>query len=161
MKGKQFLCLLTIVSLIFSSCSKDNDNDYRDKYEGIYATDIIGLLILSYDDIFVPIKYNQNIVVNKHGVNQLLFVIGGEIITVIVDEEGNFTIPPESGPVELPLADDVLVTMDNMTIAASGTITSKTLHITETWSGDGILEIYGKKEPSEVSATIVYNGTKK
>jgi len=160
MKVKQFLCLLAIVPLIFSSCKKD-DKDYRDKFEGTYETDVvgsvnlvdIGLIIMSIDD-------QIDIDVSKFGTAQLMLIIGGRIEFITVDEQGNFSIPPESGKIEDtdPETGDTLT--GNLTITVTGTITNKTLYIKEAYSGDAVLEIAGVKIPSKITGTVIYYGKK-
>jgi hypothetical protein len=161
MKIKQLLCLLATMPLIFSSCKKDDDKDDIDKYVGIYETEIVGLLILPDADFFVPLKDNQNIGVQKLRGNQLMCMGGIFLDDVSVDKEGNFTLPTESGPPVLELADGVSISQMNVKITTTGTITSKNLYITQTWSGSGRLDIYGDKIDTEISTTIAYNGTKK
>jgi len=160
MKVKQFLCLLAIMSFIFSSCKK-NDGDYRDKFEGTYETDVVGSVnlvdvgwnILSIDD-------NIDIVVSKFGTVQLMLIIGGEIEFVTVDEQGNFSIPPESGKIEDTDPDTGITLTLNLTITVTGNITNKTLYIKEAYSGDALIELEGEKILSKLTGAIVYNGKK-
>ena len=162
MKAKQLLCLLAIVPLAFSSCKKD-DKDYRDKFEGTYATDVVGSISLPDIGWYIPVDDKDDIVVNKlgQGFNQIMLIVGGGVITATVDEQGNFTIPTESGThTEIDPETGMRLTM-NLTITKTGFITNKFLYIKETWSGNALLEGNGEKYPSPVSGTIAYNGTKK
>ena len=163
MKVKQFLCLLAFVSLIFSSCKKNEDKDFRDKFEGTYETDIIGLLSFVDVEITIPMVEagtKENIVVHKLGVNQLMILYEGGYMTVTVDEQGDFSIPPEPYSQTLTFPDGLQITM-NFTVSITGTITNKTLYIKETWSGDAVIEIGIEKTPSKLTGTLVFNGKKK
>ena len=162
MKIKQLLCLLAILPFIFSSCKKD-EKDYRDKFEGTYATDVVGSIRLPGIDLYIPVDDKDDIVVNKLGqqFNQIMLIVGGGVMTVTVDEQGNFTIPTESGTyTDIDPETGMRLTM-NLTVKKTGFITNKFLYIKETWSGDALLEGNGEKYPSSVSGTIAYNGTKK
>jgi len=158
MKIKQLLYLLALAVFIFSSCKKD-DKDYRDKFEGIYETDVVGLITL-IDAMDLPVRYSESIAVNKIGNTQLMFTIGSGIMTATVNEQGDFTFPDESGYQTLTYYDGLRITM-TFTVSIAGTITNKMLYMKETYSGNAIIEIDGEVIPTKLSGIIVYNGTKK
>ena len=158
-KIKQFLYLLALVSLIFSSCKKDDDKDYRDKFEGTYETDVVGS-ITDNIFIFIPVNYKEDINVDKVGAVQLMLVIGGEIVLVNVDEHGDFSVPPESGQMVNTDPEIGMTQTINLTVTVTGTITNKTLYIKETYSGNVFTEIGGEKYNSILTGAVVYNGKK-
>jgi len=160
MKSKQFLCLLAIVPFIFFSCGKE-ESDYRDGYEGTYATNVTGSINLIDANVLLPVDVDANIVVEKSGSGQLKLTLEGESRFVAVDKDGNITIPTESdSQTQENPETGARVTM-NLTSSGFGSITSKTLYIKETFWGDATLEINGEVEYSNVSGSIVYNGKKK
>ena len=160
MKVKQFLCLLAIVPFIFFSCGKE-DSDYRDGYEGTYATNITGSLTIVNTGVSFPIDAYDDIVVKKLGSKELKFTNAGESMIVTVDKEGNFTVPAESASqTQTDPETGAQVTM-NLTGSGFGSITNKTLYIKETYWGSAVLEVNGEVDYSTVSGTIVYNGNKK
>ena len=162
MKLKQFLYLLAVVPFIFSSCKKDDD--YRDKFEGTYDTEKVGFeAFVVNDEVYsTPVKDNEVIIVNKLGANQLMLTIGKEFIIVTVNEQGNLTIPTESYSLPTQIDPDTgdRITI-NFTITRTGNITSKTLYIKETLSGDALIEGNGQKILADITGTTAYNGTKK
>jgi len=163
-KIKQFLYLLALVSLIFSSCKKDDDKDYRDKFEGTYETDIIDFLNLIDDKgekfLLWFFDATEDIIVNKLGVNQLMLMFEGGrgYMTVTVDEQGDFSIPSESFKEE-NIDDGVKYTL-NLTVSGTGTITNKALYIKITYSGTILIEAGMDKIDSDVTGAVVYNGKK-
>ena len=160
MKSKQFLCLLAIVPFIFFSCGKE-ESDYRDGYEGTYATNVTGSINLIDANVLLPVDVDANIVVEKSGSGQLKLTLEGESRFVAVDKDGNITIPTESdSQTQENPETGARVTM-NLTSSGFGSITNKTLYIKETFWGDATLEINGEVEYSNVSGSIVYNGKKK
>ena len=162
---KQLLCLLVITSLIFYSCEKDDDKDYRDIFEGTYSTDILGVLsFINADGETLPfetIDAKADIVVNKMGGNQLMLIFGREYMTVTIDEDGDFNIPPESFSEDFTDPDTGMEATMNITISITGSITNKKLYIKETYSGDALIELNGVKERLDIAGAIVYNGQKK
>ena len=162
MKIKPLLCLLAIVPFIFFSCEDEKEGDYRDVYEGTYVTNMIGSMTLVDAEFSYPMEANADIVVRKSGNEELIFTIDKESMTVTVDNNGYFTVPSESNSqTQTDPETGIRITM-NLTSTGFGTITSKTLYIKETLSGNAILEMIGEEDYySEVLGTIVYNGTKK
>ena len=164
-KIKQFLYLLVLVSFIFSSCKKDDDKDFRDKFEGTYETDIVGLLYFVDAGWVLPMEEpgaTENVIVNKLGVNQLMLMFEGRgvYMTVTVDEQGDFSIPPESFKEEDTDDDTGMKLTLYLTVSVTGTITNKTLYIKETYSGNVIIELGMEKIDSKVTGNRVYNGKK-
>ena len=160
MKVKQLLALLIAVPFIFLSCEKDKD--YRDKYEGIYVTNVVGAVILADFGFSIPVMAsNEDVVVEKFGSKQLRITVDVESTIVTVDEAGNFTIPAKTDTVTEVDPETGIWIMMNMTSSSTGTITNKTLYMTETVTGSAVMGVDGETYNSVISGTVVYNGTKK
>jgi hypothetical protein len=162
MKVKQFLCLFALVSFIFSSCKKD-DKDFRDKFEGTYESNIVDFLNLVDENgekfLVWFFDNTENVIVNKFGAKQLMFIFERDHITVTVDEQGNFSIPSDSDKMEAD-TETGKITL-NLTITGTGNITNKTLYIKETYSGYADIEFYsGEKIRLDLTGALVYNGKK-
>ncbi len=156
---KQFLFLLAFMPLIFA-CSKD-DVDYRDQYEGVYNCDVTGSIILTDAAIIFPVATQASITVKKSSTKSLALTLGGETMLVVVDENGNLTIPSESGTLsETDPVTGATVSL-NLTVTAIGTITNRTLYIKESNSGTASYTLDGETVNSAIGGNIVYNGTKK
>ena len=162
MKTKQFLCLLAIVPFIFLSCEKDDDiKDYRDGFEGTYVTNAVGSIILVEASVALPIDITGNFIVKKTGSRQLAITVEGETSIVTVEEDGSFITPTESASqTQTDPETGARITM-NLTSSGFGTITSKTLYMKETISGNATLETNGVTDYSTISGSIVYNGNKR
>jgi hypothetical protein len=156
MKKYQFLYFLGIMMLIFFSCGGE-DIDYRDQYEGIYATNIVNTT--TFTDLGVslpPNEMNENFLVKKVGTNQLKLTLGDSSKIVMVDKEGNFNLPVESYSQKYNSG----LTM-NLTSSGFGFITDKVLYIKETCVGNAVLEVDGGHVSQNITEIVIYNGVKK
>jgi len=96
------------------------------------------------------------------GSKSLILSIDDEDIIVVVDKNGKFTVPENSESItDTDPKTGARLTI-NLVNNGTGTITNNTLYIKLTLSGSAVFEMTGKPNVySEVSGTIVYNGTKK
>ncbi len=156
MKTTQFLFLLVFMMFIFFSCEEE-DIDYRDKYEGVYATNIITTTTFTdYDDALPPDEVNRDFHIKKSGTNQLTFTLNGVSETFVVDQEGNFSFPSEF---KSRTYNNGLTL--NLTISAFGIITERILYIKETSVGNAVLEVDGNRISENITQITIYNGVRK
>ena len=156
------LLLVFAFAPILMSCSKDDD-DFIDQFVGSYMCKVTGLMtIQSSSPIYIPmdIEGSNLLTVTKLSSNSLVLTFMGSSMEAMVDGDGTLTIKQETGPVMQHDPDSGTTLNMNLTVTYSGTITSRSLTIMESYSGNATITQGEDAIKGAIGGSVVYFGTK-